>query len=155
MIKYDLDLTEHFGDALQRIPARDREDAKAAVASLVKEEILSYVADADSPVDGHGEFKKLSKEYKKKKVQSGRPGEPNLEYYGDMLQALEVEPTGSKIRVQVKGKESDKAEGHCQHLAKSRDRGLPMRRFIPAKGEVFKDEIMGKIDNLLELYTGD
>lgn len=157
MIKFDLDLEEHFPDQMEKITSRDKREAKQVIADLVKEEILSYVAETKSPVDGHGVFEKLSKDYAKKKKESGRPGKPDLVFYGDMLEALEVTPLpGSKVRVTFSEREQgEKAEGHCQHLKKSRDRGLPMRRFIPARGEVFKSEIMGKIEDTLGLYTGD
>jgi hypothetical protein len=150
-VSHDLNLSELFPDI--QLPKKGRKEAEDLIADLIREEILSHVADQNSPVAGHGKFPKLNKEYKEKKKGEGLPGLPNLEFSGDMLDALEVYPVrGGVIRVEISGEEAPKADGHNNH---SGDSTLPLRRFIPDDGETFKKKILSGVRDILLEYSDD
>lgn len=118
------------------------EDVRQECADFARDQILNYVANENSPVQGHGKFKKLSKDYKKFKQKSGLPGVPDLIFSGDMLDALKATVEGSVVRVGITGKQGDKADGHCNLSGESK---LPTRRFIPDHDEHFKGPILSGI----------
>lgn len=150
-VTFELDLADTFPSLVTKKGVDP--EAESLIADLLREEILSYVATSNSPVSGHGKFPGLSSSYRERKIQEGLPGDPNLEFSGDMLDALEVYPVrGGKIRVEISGKEGEKADGHNNHSGES---DLPLRRFIPAKGETFKRDILSKVREILEEYNGD
>lgn len=134
-------------------PPSGTENRRAAVreiADFVIEQVLSDVAASKSPID-NGRFVPLSKEYKKFKTKRGRPGKPNLEFSGDMLDALQSKVSGNKITIQITGKEGDKADGHNNHSGKS---SLPTRRFIPTEDETFREGILAGVRNIVEAFDG-
>lgn len=121
---------------------KDKQEALEAIAEYVRDEILQYVGDAESPVSGYGKFKNLSKDYKKFKSQVSGSTQANMELYGDMLDSLEYKIVGNKIQVGwFGGEQAAKADGHNNF---SGDSELPLRRSIPnAKdGEGFKRDIV-------------
>lgn len=132
------------------IPRSKRADAKKEIGELVVNEILIYLQDGESPVSGYGKFKKLNKEYADKMKNGDR--NPNLELFGDMLDALKYESRkGSEIEVGIfKSKEVPKADGHNNF---SGDSQLPLRRFIPDENESFKKDIESKIKTIIQDYT--
>lgn len=148
-VQFDLDLRETFPNLVTKNGIDS--EAQDLVADLIREEILSYVAEGNSPVSGYGKFPALSKDYREFKKDAGNPGEPNLEFNGDMLDALEVYPIkDGVIRVEIAGDQSDKADGHNNH---SGDSTLPLRRFIPTKDETFKRDILSSVRAILEEYA--
>lgn len=125
------------------------EDAKEALLTGV----LDYVSSGTSPVSGHGKFKALSKEYKKIKAKISGSKKPNLELYGDMLDALEVVDKGNRLTIGVfNEEEAKKADGHNNFSGKSK---LPLRRFIPTEKENFKQDIIRVIDEVLDEYRDE
>lgn len=145
-VKYEFNPFAQTGVELPR--GADREEVLESAAEYIKEQILSSVADRVSPVQGHGKFKPLSKDYLAKKREAGHPGVPNLEFSGDMLGALNTRVKGNKIVVEVLGHESEKADGHCK--LSGRKNNTPMRRFIPASDEQFKNSIMQGVARIIK-----
>jgi hypothetical protein len=128
---------------------KDRKEVLENIAEYVRDEILQYVGDAESPVAGRGKFKELTPAYKKVKAEISNSTEPNLELYGDMLDALEYEIQGNKIKIGwwSDPDEAAKADGHNNHSGKS---SLPIRRAIPTKKETFKKDIIQGMKEIAE-----
>lgn len=146
-VRYDFNPFELTGvDAPE---GSDKEQIREEVAQYVVEEILSYCGDRNSPVSGHGKFPALSKEYKRRKLDSGRPGVPDLEFDGDLLNAISGSSRGSNVRVEVESDQADKADGHCNFSGES---DLPLRRFIPDEGETFKQPIIDGIARIIRSH---
>lgn len=148
-VKYSFD---PFEFARTKRPKPDvRSEAMDRVRQVLDEEIRNYLAQAKSPVSKHGRFRALSPEYRDKKTASGRPGIPNLEYFGDMLAALQVRKNVRKrrITVEIAGRQGDKADGHNNHSGES---NLPTRRFIPGENEKFNQVIERRIKEILSEF---
>lgn len=126
-------------------------EAKAEIANFVKEQVLSYVGQGESPVED-GEWKKnLSPEYAKKKKEQSSSVFANMELTGAMLDALDVaNKPGKNLSLQITGKEQvAKADGHNNFSGKS---DLPERDFIPKGGKTFRDDIIAGIRDIIESY---
>jgi hypothetical protein len=134
-----------------KLKRTDKARAKAEIADLIKTRVLEYVGNLNSPVSGRGKFKALNKAYKAEKEASGRPGQPNLEFHGDLLDSVRVKFEGDESVLYVLSSESDKADGHNNHSGESE---LPIRRFIPKAedGETYKREILSEINAILRRY---
>lgn len=145
--RYSFDPFEQTG--LDAPTGRKKGDALRAIADFVLEEVLSSVATTNSPVEGHGKFQGLSKEYRASKRASGRPGRADLEFTGKMLEAIRTGVSAGEVFIQIKGKQGDKADGH-NHLVGDGD--LPVRRFIPDKNEAFKKSIMKGVRRLIRAH---
>lgn len=134
-------------------PNPDTEDeVRQECADFTVEKILDYVASENSPVQGHGKFKRLSKKYKHLKEKAGYSGVPDLSVTGNMLNALKATVSGDTIRVGITGKEGDKADGHCNLSGESR---LPTRRFIPGSDESFKGPILEGIRRIVKAGSSE
>ncbi len=152
-VKYEFDPFELV--KAEPLPRGMKQYAMEDIADFVLESVLVNVGDQNSPVSGHyGGFRKLSKEYKKRKDSEGGTPVPNLELSGEMLSALEVKRKGATLVLQISGKEAGKADGHNNH---SGDSDLPLRRFIPKEKdeETFKRDILSGIARIIESYRGD
>ena len=126
----------------------DRRSAMQDIAEYVRDEILQYVGDGNSPVSGRGKFKALSKDYAEFKKTISSSTTPNMELYGDMLDDLEYRIEGNKIKIGwFGGEQAAKADGHNNFSGES---DLPVRRSIPnAKdGETFKRDILQGIKQI-------
>ena len=132
------------------IEPSQRTIAKNEIGELIIREILNYVQDGNSPVQGKGSFKKLSDKYAK--LEKGGDKNPNLELNGDMLDALTYETrSGSAIEFGIFDKtQAPKADGHNNF---SGDSKLPLRRFIPDEGENLKRDIESKIETVIQDYV--
>lgn len=122
------------------------DDVKEEIGDYLIEQIMASTAEQTSPVAGYGKFAALSKKYKAKKEESGRPGVPNLDYDGDMQSALDYELTDEGIEIGVYGKEAPKADGHNNF---SGDSELPLRRFLPGLGESFRKDINAEVEAII------
>ena len=131
------------------VPTSGKTTVLRDIASFVRDSLLDKVGDGMSPVKGRGRFKALSPAYRSKKGASGRPPIPNMEFNGDMLDALETKIEGNQITVSISGSEGDKAEGHNQHSKASE---LPVRRFIPngKQDETWKRDILAGIKGIIK-----
>lgn len=120
------------------LPDSVKSRVKQDVGEFLVESILSSAHATKSPVEGEGSFDKLSPAYKKKKVAEGHDGKPNLEFSGDMLDALTFEETPNGIELGWFGDQAGKADGHNNLSGKS---SLPQRRLLPDVGQNFTSSI--------------
>lgn len=130
-----------IADLPEPIKARVRQD----VGEYLKEQIISSAGQAKSPVTGAA-FEPLSPTYKKKKKDEGLPGKPNLEFEGDLLDALDFQDTKDGIELGWFGDQAGKADGHNNLSGKS---DLPERRLIPDAGESFTDRIQSGAEKIV------
>lgn len=124
------------------------EATKKEIGEFLVEQILSSVQSVESPVSG-GKYKStLSKEYKKFKEEQGHNPVPNLEFEGDMLDALDFKITKNGIKVGIFNNktEASKADGHNNFSGKS---SLPTRQFLPREGQKFKADINKTIEQIV------
>ena len=133
------------------ISASAKRKIKEDVGEYLKEQILLSVGESKSPVSGE-RFPALSKSYKKFKEDSSRQGTANLEFTGDMLDAVDYELTTDGIKIGVFGAEAGKADGHNNF---SGDSDLPQRRFLPEKNQRFKAEIEQEIQRIVSDHVVD
>jgi len=122
------------------------DEVKEEIGEYLVEQILAHNAESKSPVSGYGKYKALSPAYRLEKEESGRAGEPNLDFYGDMNSALDFELTEDGIKVGVFGDQAPKADGHNNLSGLSK---LPTRRFLPDIGEGFKRDIDQEIETII------
>ena len=144
-VKYTFDPFELLGITAPENQVEKVSRLKEA-ADFVKESIRDYCENQTSPVQGHGQFKRLTKDYAVKKLKAGQPPIPNLILDDEMLNAIQTGVSGSKITIKVTGKQGAKADGHCDHSGESR---IPLRRFIPLEDESFKAPIMNGVKRIL------
>ncbi len=130
------------------VPKRDRRAVAEEVGELLKEEILLSVGNAKSPIAGENiNFKALSPGYKKFKKESARPGIPNLEFTGNMLDQLEARTTTRGVELGIIGSRAEVAENHNQ-LDGDID-NFPKRRFLPDVGGSFRKKINDKLKSIV------
>jgi len=122
-----------------------RNRIKDEAGELIIDHILGRVGKAESPIRG-ADWPALSKEYKKFKKAQGRGSKANMEFHGDMLDALEYVRTDSGVKIQIKGGEAAKADGHNQFGGES---GLPKRQFLPEEGDKFKGSLTSDIKSIV------
>lgn len=115
------------------------------VAEFVNEQVKDHCSSATSPVAGYGSFPKLTD---KRHIAAKGSSIADLYFEGDMLDALTTKKAGSTtLKTSVRpGKQSDKADGHCNH---SGDSSLPTRRFVPGEGETWKRAILSGIRSIV------
>lgn len=139
------------------IPKDKRADAKKEIGDLIVNEILIYLQDGTSPVEGYGKFKKLNKKYAKE--MKGGDQTPNLELDGDMLDALKFESKrGAEIEVGIfKSSQVGKAYGHNSGMEGHPflEGVVPMRRFIPDEDEQFDEKIIDKVKTIIGDYVDE
>lgn len=145
MIKFEFNPFEELGLEMQK--GEEKRAALERAAGLLKDRVLEYMEAATSPVAGHGRFPALSKGYKAKKVSEGGLPFPNLELDGDLKSAIQTYVSGNRIGLKVTGKQAKVADGHCNL---SGDSELPLRRFIPDDGEMWKRDILAQIGQAIE-----
>jgi phage gpG-like protein len=139
------DQTKEIDLDFSGVPQAEIIDLKREIAEVVIDEIQSYLAKGESPVDGQS-FPSLSKKYAESEKNGNRT--PNLNLQGDLWDSLAVEFDDSKMIVGVFDKrETPKADGHNNF---SGDSKLPQRRFIPNKDESFRPAIMRKVQTLID-----
>lgn len=129
----------------------DKKDVLEAGAEYLLEQVLGHVSKQASPVQGHGRFPSLSKDYAAKKKAAGHPAIPNLLFDGDLMDAVRTYAKGNKIVIEVTGEQGAKADGHCNL---SGDSELPLRRFIPDEGEKFKPAILNGLARIIKTGGG-
>ena len=118
---------------------------KIEVGEFLLEQMLDSVSKRESPVTGKT-FQGLSPKYKKFKKDAGLGTAANLEFSGDMLDALSYVETDKGIRIGVFGSEAKKADGHNNISGKS---SLPPRTFIPKEGESFTNTIVKEVNAII------
>lgn len=132
---------------LENVPKDQRTAAKDAVGNFIIDEILTRLADGESPVTGRA-FKQLSKPYADKMKDGDR--NPNLELEGDLKAALGFKNSKDGIIVGImKADQRPKADGHNNLSGESK---LPTRRFIPDSEQDFAGSIMKQIPNIISEF---
>lgn len=122
---------------------RDAKSALQEIASYVKDELLQYYGDGESPV-ARGKWKrKLSKEYEKLKDEVSGVGFSNMELYGDMLDSLDYKIQGDKIIIGwFGGDQAAKAYGHqTGYEGHPTIKNGPVRQLLPNDGQKLKPDI--------------
>jgi hypothetical protein len=140
------------------VPRGARAQAKADVAEYVKEQVLGYIGDGRSPVAGGPWKGSYTRAYKREKAKQSSAGTVNLEFSGEMLDALDVvNKGGTKLEIKVGGDQSGKAEGNNIGSYGRGPNESKARRFIPIGDETFRREIWKGVKNILKEYedTGD
>jgi len=135
-------------DIKDKLTAGEIREVNDTIKEFIRSQVIADMDKKVSSVDGTT-FQRLSKKYKKLKQAAGKPGIPNLEFDGDLKNAIQVVHAGDgmlKIKVR-EGPQADKADGHCNH---SGDSDLPPRRFIPAKKQSFREPINKKMASLIK-----
>jgi hypothetical protein len=141
---------------LSGIPSDKVTAAKKEVGDYLIEEILRYVGDGKSPVEGE-RWKKLTKEYADEF--KGGNTTPTMQLYGDLLDSLKTEDAGEdKIKIghfKDEG-QAPKADGHNQLSIEAKlwaqKKDFPKRRYIPDNGQKFKSAIESGIEDILSGY---
>ena len=140
-----------LSDALEGLNKSQQREVLDQVGELLVTQVLEYVADSKSPVDGSA-FVALSKDYAEKKKEETGSSAPNLDLTGDMLSSLDYKIIGNSIELGVYGADAGKADGHNNFSGESK---LPTRQFLPNKGELFDESIMDIINEAIDLYKAD
>ena len=131
-----------------KVPLKEKRKAADEIGELLVDAILGKVGDAKSPLAKYP-WPKLSKAYKAEKTGDNLPGIANMENKGDMLDALTYrvnQKTGNIELGFFKKSEAGKADGHNNFSGKSQ---LPLRRFLPGKGDKFKADIQKDVDSIV------
>ena len=149
-VKFDFDPMKLTGI---KVPKEDQGDALEDVATYVKEQILSRTAEGRTSVKGGRWKRKLSPEYLKKKREETGVGYANMEFSGDMLDALDTSVSGTKVRIEIAGEEAGKAEGNLLGSYGGEPDPSKAREFMPYKrGQELSPEIMAGVKQILKRY---
>jgi hypothetical protein len=153
--KQDEIFTEIMPDLPPWLDGDAREELMGEIGEYILSEIFDYVGEGKSPVTGEA-FKKLSEKYAEKEKFGDR--NPNLDLRGDMLRAIELQVESDKIRIGIfNEEEAVKAYGHNTGFKGHPflEGKAPKRQFIPNKNDLFADDIMAGIDEMIEEYVAD
>lgn len=137
------EITIDFPDGLtvsQKNKIRDE------AGELLVDHILGRVGTSKSPFKG-GAWPALTELYKKFKQKEGRGGKANLEFTGDMLDALKFKRTPAGVRLEIKGKEAPKADGHNNFSGQSKIKNT--RQFLPKEGDKFSGSVKRDVDSVI------
>lgn len=129
-----------------KIPEAVKTRIKNSVGDFLVESVVSSAVRAKSPVAGE-DWPALSPKYKKHKIEEGLPGKANLEFEGDMLDALEYRATEDGIELGFFGDQAWKADGHLKFSGK--DNGIPKRRLLPDEGQEFVPAIQRELEKIV------
>lgn len=137
-----------------KVPKDKKEEAQSRIQDFVKEQVLSYVGEGKSPVQGGPWKRSLSPEYKKEKSKVSSATFANLELSGDTLDSLDVRAVNSEtISLEIANKaQAGIAEGNNIGSYGGAPDESKARRFIPLKGETFKKPIIDGIKKILRDY---
>lgn len=128
-----------------KLPEAVKNRIKNDAGEFLVERILSAAAHQESPVEGE-DWPSLSPLYKKKKLAEGLGGKANLEFEGDLLDALTFKETKDGIELGWFGKQAGKADGHANLSGESQ---IPTRRLIPAEGQEFVPSIQQELERIV------
>lgn len=137
---------------LREMTTSQKDILKKRVGDYLVQAITNDVSITRSPVTGRG-FKKLDKDYAKKKRSSGQPAIPNLQLTDKMLKALRHKKYRDGVEVGVFAqKQALKADNHCKFSSESTKTAVPRRAFVPKEEERFRPEIRREIKQMTKLY---
>ena len=147
-----IDLNDY---GLDEVPEDRRGSVKSDVGEYLVSQVKRSLRSSRSPVAGEGFKTTLSEAYRKYKVGVGGGSQANLRLFGDLLNSLAFEPgPGGQVGIGHTGVGRDgrpnarKCVGHC-HFENSK---LPRRRYLPDRGQSFRDDIEGGISEIVEQY---
>lgn len=118
---------------------------KDEAGELIIGTILLRVGKAKSPIQGES-WPGLDPEYKKLKKREGRGTKANLEFSGDMLDALTFKRTDKGIKLAIGGAQAPKADGHNNFSGRSK---LPRRKFLPEEGDKFVSNLNRELNQIV------
>lgn len=118
-ISYNLDLQ----DDLDGLSKKEKTDAKRRIAEYILSEIENHTQAGVSPVTG-GEFKRLSKNYAKRKKKLVGNSDPDLHLHDKMINSIRAEIKQESIDFRIT-EEKPKAFNHLVGDT------LPKRQFLP------------------------
>lgn len=130
-----------------KLPNAAKKKVAKEVGELLIDATLLKVGNQKSPIEGLG-WSKLSKKYKAFKLSKNRPGEANIEFSGKTLDAYKAKVKSNGIlEMGVFGnKTAPIADGHNNLSGKS---SLPLRRWLPDKGDTYKGDIQSDVDSII------
>lgn len=135
------------------LPSDVKEQALEEVGRYVATEIALIVGYGNSPVEGHGAFKRLTEDYANE--EKGGDRSPNLELEGEMMRALDWRVEMDEIKIGFFDKDQAiKAYGHNTGMKGHPwlDGVAPVRRIIPEKDENFNKDIMAGVADIIDSY---
>jgi hypothetical protein len=136
-----------------KAPKENKDIILEEIAEFVIEEALSQIGSGRTTVKGGNWKKGLSKGYKSVKAEESSVSFANLELTGDMLDALDAEPVGNKIKYGIEGDQADKADGNNRgSYGKTRGSSKKAREFIPKKGQTFRKEFWDGIKTIVKRH---
>lgn len=146
-VDVNIDLTEQ----MQGLNKSQRAELKKIVADTAISEIKKSSFKRTSSVNQKGasnSFKKLSKDYRKKKMAMGKTGQPNLVLHDEMLNSIFGKSSGDSVSLKITDKKNKaKAENHNHGVT------LPKRQFLPTQdGQGFRRDIMNAINRKVREY---
>lgn len=131
-----------------------RRDALEEIADYVKTEMLQYIGEGKSPVQGGEWQRKLSKAYAEAKAKVSSAGFANMELTGDMLDALDFKIKGDGT-IEIGwfgGENAAKAHGHQNG---NDDTNLPVRQLVPDKKQTFRKDIVKGMKEIADAFSED
>ena len=130
----------------QNIPKSSRGRIRDEVGELLKDQILLAVGKQSSPIAGEG-WPGISDSYRAFKKSQNLPGKVNMEFSGNMLDALDVRDTAKGIEIGVFGPDAGKADSHNNFSGKSKQ--PHQRRFLPKEDQQFKSGINRRVNEII------
>ena len=135
------------------VPKANRKEALEAVATYVKEQVLSNTAEGVTSVEGGQYRRRITKEYAAEK---DGPAIANMENSGEMMDAFDTDVDGNYVELAISGDQAGKAEGNLKGTYgqdKPIDGGKYIREFMPyKKGMKLSNKIMRGVEKILEEY---
>jgi len=134
------------------VPRGTRQAALEELRDFLHLSVLADVDSSTSPVDGT-RFRRLSPEYRKKKLGMGGSGRADLRLTEQMLNAYDVKVKGGVLEAGTYGggKAEKKSRGHNQHPGDEHP-FLPVRRFVPAPGQSYRRGLEKQMRAILKEY---
>jgi hypothetical protein len=142
--EFKIDLDKYVPKEQKKLSRNEKDELKEIIGEHLINNILMKVSDSISPVTGK-KFKKLNEAYANREKNGDRSA--NLELYGSMLNALEVESTDKGIMIGVF--DDDEAIKLYNHNVGDT---LPKRQVIPDKGQNFTKVVQKGIDEIIKDY---
>lgn len=138
---------------LEKVPSGKKAAAKKAVGDFLVNQVLRDIERGFSPVEGEGQFDKLTKKYAD--AEKGGRRTANLQLEGDLKEATRFKNIKDGIEFgNFLVSQEGKADGHNQLSAKARawarKKDFPKRRYIPSSKQKFRVGIEREIESIVK-----
>lgn len=138
---------------LDKVPSGKKAAAKKAVGDFLVNQVLRDIERGFSPVEGEGQFDKLTKKYAD--AEKGGRRTANLQLEGDLKEATRFKNIKDGIEFgNFLVSQEGKADGHNQLSAKARawarKKDFPKRRYIPSSKQKFRAGIELEIESIVK-----